>query len=250
MKKLALLLVMIFISIAIFSPIGALLSIAVFIPVAWLYFALMRYRLDRYGNIENEAQRRKYRDVVETFRGYADIEINNAFPHRLSLFERELDTIVDVGRKNATISMLPQSLTETGLTVGMALLLCLGTVLAGADMRILFGVFAVAGLRLLPSARNIMGAWSALRYDRYTIDILNEAKDKSDKVLESRCTEQLLFNEAIEVRNLSFRFKDSTNDTLHSISLTIKKGEKVGINGESGVGKTTLLNILLGYWCC
>ena len=244
----ALLLVMIFISIAILSPIGALLSMAVFIPVAWLYFALMRYRLDRYGNIENEAQRRKYRDVIESFRGYADIEINNAFPHRLSLFEKELDTIVEVGRKNATISMLPQNLTETGLAIGMSLLLCLGTVLAGADMKILFGVFAVAGLRLLPSARNIMSAWSALRYNRYTIDILNEAKDKSDKALKSRCTEQLLFNKAIEVRNLSFRFKDSANDTLRNISLTIHKGEKVGINGESGVGKTTLLNILLGLY--
>ena len=243
-----LLLVMIFISIAILSPIGALLSMAVFIPVAWLYFALMRYRLDRYGNIENEAQRRKYRDVIESFRGYADIEINNAFPHRLSLFEKELDTIVEVGRKNATISMLPQNLTETGLAIGMSLLLCLGTVLAGADMKILFGVFAVAGLRLLPSARNIMSAWSALRYNRYTIDILNEAKDKSDKVLKSRCTEQLLFNKAIEVRDLSFRFKDSANDTLRNISLTIHKGEKVGINGESGVGKTTLLNILLGLY--
>ena len=130
----------------------------------------MRFRLDRYGNVENEAQRRKYRDVIETFRGYADIEINNAFDHRLSLFDRELDTIVEVGRKNATISLLPQYLTETGLTVGMALLLCLGMGFESADMKILFGVFAIAGLRLLPSARNIMGAWSALRYNRYTID--------------------------------------------------------------------------------
>ena len=242
----ALLLVMIFISIAIYSPIGALLSVAVFIPVAWLYFSLMRYRLDRYGNIENEAQRRKYRDVIETFRGYADIEINNAFPHRLSLFERELDTIVEVGRKNATISMLPQNFTETGLAVGMALLLSLGTMLEGADMKILFGVFAVAGLRLLPSARNIMGAWSALRYNRYTVDILNEASVDISK--KSASNEHLEFNESIELRNLSFHFDDNANDTLHNLSLTIRKGEKVGINGESGVGKTTLLNILLGLY--
>ena len=242
----ALLLLMIFISIAIYSPLGALLSVAVFIPVAWLYFALMRRRLDRYGNVENEAQRRKYRDVIETFRGYADVEINNAFDHRLSLFDREIDTIVEVGRKNATISMLPQHLTETGLAVGMALLLCLGTMWASADMKLLFGVFAIAGLRLLPSARNIMGAWSALRYNRYTIDVLNEAKVDNKKKPQSK--EQLSLNDAIEVRNLSFRFENGTHDTLHNLSLSIRKGEKVGINGESGVGKTTLLNILLGLY--
>ena len=241
-----LLLLMIFISIAIYSPLGALLSVAVFIPVAWLYFALMRRRLDRYGNVENEAQRRKYRDVIETFRGYADIEINNAFDHRLSLFDREIDTIVKVGRKNATVSMLPQHLTETGLAVGMALLLCLGTGMEAANMKILFGVFAIAGLRLLPSARNIMGAWSALRYNRYTIKILNEANVEEEK--QPASNEQLTLNNAIEVRNLSFRFDNGTHDTLHNLSLTVRKGEKVGINGESGAGKTTLLNILLGLY--
>ena len=243
-----LLLLMIFLSIAIYSPIGAVLAVAVFIPAAWLYFALMRYRLDRYGNVENEAQRRKYRDVIETFRGYADIEINNAFSHQLSLFDGELDTIVKVGRKNATISMLPQNLTETGLAVGMALLLCLGTGLDSAEMKILFGVFAVAGLRLLPSARSIMGAWTSLRYNRYTIDILDKARAVESDSVEATTTERLPFNDKIEVCNLSFRFENGTHDTLHNLSLAIGKGEKVGINGESGVGKTTLLNILLGLY--
>ena len=244
----ALLLLMIFLSIAIYSPVGALLAVAVFVPVAWLYFGFMRFRLDRYGNVENEAQRRKYRDSIETFRGYADVEINNAFGHRLSLFDRELDTIVKVGRKNATISMLPQNLTETGLVVGMALLLCLGTSIESADMKMLFGVFAVAGLRLLPSARNIMGAWSALRYNRYTIDILKEAQSDNMPKQEHFTAEQLQFNDTIEVRNLSFRFDNGSRDTLHNLSLTIHKGEKIGINGESGAGKTTLLNILLGLY--
>lgn len=243
-----LLLLMIFISIAIYSPTGALMAVAVFIPVAALYFLIMRYRLDRYGNVENEAQRRKYRDVIETFRGYADVEVNNAFEHRLSLFDRELDTIVNVGRKSATISMLPQNLTETGLALGMASLLCLGSFMDAENMKILFGVFAVAGLRLLPSARAIMGAWSSLRYNRYTIDILNKAKDVEIGEGSVQSLERLKFTDKIELRDVSFRFDNGIHDTLHNFSLSISKGEKVGINGESGAGKTTLLNILLGLY--
>ena len=242
-----LLLMMIFLSIAIYSPLGALLAVVVFIPVAWLYFSIMRYRLDRYGNIENEAQRRKYRDVIETFRGYADIEINNAFGHQLSRFDQELDTIIRVGRKNATISMLPNNLTEIGLAVGMALLLIFGAGADSTEIKLLFGVFAVAGLRLMPSARNIMSAWSSLRYNRYTIDILKTVKaDKEDRL--DSAAEKISITRNIELRNISFRFENGSSDTLHDLSFTINKGEKVGINGESGVGKTTLLNILLGLY--
>ena len=129
----------------------------------------------------------------------------------------------------------------------MALLLCLGALLNSGDIKILFGVFAVAGFRLLPSARNIMNAWSALRYNRYTVDILAENEVSDDVYIDCE-TNTIRFNDKIEVRNLSFRFEGSEKDTLHNLSLSISKGEKVGINGESGVGKTTLLNLLLGLY--
>jgi ABC-type bacteriocin/lantibiotic exporter with double-glycine peptidase domain len=141
--------------------------------------------------------------------------------------------------------MLPQNFTEIGLVVGMALLLCFG--IESADMKMLFGVFAVAGLRLLPSARNIMGAWGALRYNRYTIEILKEANNLNSKQ-NSQSSDKLVFDNAIEVRDISFRFEDGTHNTISNLSLTIKKGERVGKNGESGAGKTTLLNILLGLY--
>lgn len=243
-----LLLAMLFLSIAIYNPLVALLALAVFIPAAALFYSLMRVRLGRYGNIENEAQRRKYRDVIDTYRGYTDIEINNAFGHQLASFDREVDTIISVGRKNATISMLPQSFTEIGLAIGMAILVAFSVTSGGEETKLLFGLFAVAALRLLPSVRSIMGAWGALRYNRYTIDILREAESDSLVSTPSRTNERLAFNDKIEVRNLSFRFEDSDHDTLLDFSLTINKGEKVGINGESGAGKTTLLNLLLGLY--
>lgn len=244
----AMLFALLFAALAWYNITAALLALAIFLPVAWLYFRLVRRRLDRYGNIENEAQRRKYRDVTESYRGYAEIEINNAFPKMLSAFDREVETIVGVGRKNATIATLPTVFTEVGLVVAMALLVCLCARMNGGEIKILFGVFAVAALRLLPSIRNIMSAWTTLRYNRYTIDIVREAV--SDKVAPSteRTTERITLRDKIDINGVSFRFADGTRDTLHDLSLTIRRGEKVGINGRSGVGKTTLLNLLLGFY--
>ena len=244
----AMLFVLLFVAIFIYSPLAAILTAVIFIPSAWLYFSLIRKRVNRYGTIENEAQRAKYRNVTETYRGYADIEINNAFPKMLRSFDNSIDTIIDVGKKNATVSTFPQTFTEIGLAVGMALLVTLSVGLHSNDMKILFGIFAVAALRLLPSIRNIMGAWTSLRYNRYTTDIIRDADIDMMANITDVSSERFEFRNEIRVENLSFRFADSDRDTLHDVSFTIRRGEKVGIKGRSGAGKTTLFNLMLGFY--
>lgn len=244
----AMLFAMLFAAILIYNPTAALLTVAIFVPSVWLYFALVRKRVNRYGDIENEAQRTKYRNVVETYRGYADIEINNAFPKMLSSFDRSIDTIIDVGAKNATVSTLPQIFTEIGLAAGMSLLVTMSVGSGSGDMKILFGIFAVAALRLLPSIRSIMAAWTALRYNRYTIDIIRDADINKTSTVEDTADNRFEFRDSIEIDDLSFRFADSDKDTLHGLSFMIRKGEKIGIKGRSGAGKTTLFNLLLGFY--
>lgn len=244
----AMLFILLFASIALYSPLAALLTVAIFIPAVWLYFALIRNRVNRYGDIENDAHRRKFRDTVETYRGYADIEINNAFSSMLRQFDENTDTMVSVGAKNATISTLPQLFTEIGLAAGMALMVVLCVGLDSGSMKILFGVFAVAALRLMPSVRAIMGAWTSLRYNRYTIDIIASADISSPAKRVRVDSEQIDFKDCIEVENLGFKFSDSQTPLFTDLSFTIRKGEKIGINGRSGAGKTTLFNLLLGFY--
>lgn len=244
----AMLFILLFASIALYSPLAALLTVAIFIPAVWLYFALIRNRVNRYGDIENDAHRRKFRDTVETYRGYADIEINNAFSSMLRQFDENTDTMVSVGAKNATISTLPQLFTEIGLAAGMALMVVLCVGLDSGSMKILFGVFAVAALRLMPSVRAIMGAWTSLRYNRYTIDIIASADISSPAQRVRVDSEQIDFKDCIEVENLGFKFSDSQTPLFTDLSFTIRKGEKIGINGRSGAGKTTLFNLLLGFY--
>jgi ATP-binding cassette subfamily C protein len=52
------------------------------------------------------------------------------------------------------------------------------------------------------------------------------------------------FNNSIEFRNVGFSYND--NEVLKNINFTINKGDFIGIVGESGVGKTTLADILAG----
>lgn len=244
----AMLFVLLFVALTLYNAAAAGLVLLVFLPAAWLYYALVRKRLNRYGEIENRAHREKARTVIETFRGYPDIEINNAFPLQLARFDSAMNDVVRTRAREATIGMLPQMFTEVGLCVGMALLVAVSLGSDDGQLRILFGLFAVAALRLMPSVRNVMAAWASIKYNRYTIGILNDAAlAHADTSLETDA-ERMEFRNAIDVRHLSFRFDDAASDTLHDLSLTIRKGERIGIRGASGTGKTTLFNLLLGFY--
>ncbi|MCC5792145.1 MAG: peptidase domain-containing ABC transporter [Legionellaceae bacterium] len=75
-------------------------------------------------------------------------------------------------------------------------------------------------------------------------DILLQPIEKKDH---SRKLTKEIFGD-IKVNNLSYRYAEHQNWIIKDISFHIKQGEKVAITGPSGVGKTTLLKILLGLF--
>ena len=51
----------------------------------------------------------------------------------------------------------------------------------------------------------------------------------------------------LEAENIHFRYHDKSPWILKGVSLTVKSGERAGIVGPSGYGKSTLARILSGY---
>ena len=71
-------------------------------------------------------------------------------------------------------------------------------------------------------------------------DIIDEESDVADRA-DARDVD---VSGDIEIRNMSLGY-DSGNTVLHNINLTIKPGEMIGIVGRSGVGKSTLINLIM-----
>ncbi len=56
------------------------------------------------------------------------------------------------------------------------------------------------------------------------------------------------FDNQIEFQNVTFRYKDDNESILENFNLNISKNKKIGIIGPSGVGKTTLIDLLLRFF--
>lgn len=53
---------------------------------------------------------------------------------------------------------------------------------------------------------------------------------------------------AVEFRNVSFTYKNAGEESLSDISFTVNKGEKTGITGSTGSGKSTLVNLIPRFY--
>ena len=237
---------LIIVAIIFYDPTASLLLALTFVPAVWIYYSFVKERLLKYGAEENQAQREKFRNVAESFRGYTDVEISNAFPQIISSFNRATDRLVAMRKRDATLSTIPQGITETSLAAGMAALIIIGAFMPERKIGLVFGLFAVAAVRLLPSVRNILTSLTAIRYNLHTIDTLSDISN--DKIEIDNSSERIHLHQQMEVRNISFRYAENAQSVIENFSLTIKQGERIGIRGASGAGKSTLMNLLLGLY--
>lgn len=286
------LLLLLLTALALHAPLAAAFVTALFLSVGGTYGRFVRRRCDRIGAAEHRAQRDKARIVAETFRGYADMEVNGAFPEMLREFDRALDEVVRARAQEAATNRMPALFIEGGLAVGLVLLVLVGFGKGATALR--FGVFAVAALRLMPSIRSLLTAWTLLRRNRYTIAILRRAASgiaearvrnsgnsecsgkengRSGEGIDNRVgtsgadgkvrviargtprekidgdgeTGVLPFEHEITLRGLSFRYPGGP-EVIRRLDFTIRKGERIGIRGASGIGKSTLFQLLLGLY--
>ena len=112
----------------------------------------------------------------------------------------------------------------------------------------LLGLFAAAAFRIMPSLARIMNSVQGILYNRAAVDaVFEEFNQKSSQNnINKESLKKILFSKEIVLKKVNFKYPDSDKIILRDISLKIKNGTSIGLIGESGIGKTTLINIILG----
>ena len=229
----------------------ALMEVVLFFPLLFFYQMKIGGELQRAGKSDNEAKKNQWRVTIETFRGYAEVEVNNSFPKLIKIFKNGLDAISNSKERTESLRSFSSKLIEIGVIV-----VIIGVVLTGyfidsngANFRMLIALFAVATLKLMPALRSVVSQYSVIKSNMYTLEIIKDI-NKEDDIDDEQVPyskNPLKFDNKLEFRNVNFGFGEA-DLTINNFSLTITKGEKVGIKGVSGSGKSTLLYLLLGLY--
>ena len=235
------------------EPVGTLIVIALF---AFLSFGF-QYFLGRYssrlGAERQIADGLIVQKAQEALGGIKEVKVLGKERYFSELFNQQKFRSAMLSAKQHALNQFPRMYLETIGVLVFSLLVIFLTVRDGAFVQSLstLGVFALAAFKLLPSANRLLSAVNKLSFAEPVINALHKQLDLSSAMatdVSSRSEENPLrsFERDIELDRLSYKYPNAADQALSKVTLTIRKGDSVGIIGKSGAGKSTLLDVFLG----
>ncbi len=109
-----------------------------------------------------------------------------------------------------------------------------------------FGLYGIATFRLVPSFNRMVMHMQNIQFYKPSFDSIKKVLKDSKIYFQDNNAKSINFNKSIEFKNVSFFYKNENKKIFDNVNLRIDKGDRVGIKGSNGSGKTTILNLISG----
>ncbi len=240
--------VIIVFGILIYQPTLFFILVVVLVPTTMFTYRALRNRSMAIGNRIDELRPLSYNLLSDTFVGFIELKLANKqqrFKERILTKQQELQ---DLEAISYLYSMLPLKVIEMAAMLAVATIFLYSLFFSSnpESLVTIIGLFAAGAYRLMPSVNRLILALVSLKQHRFTYDNLADFREYASRGLPPQ--QPLRFAKDIVFNNLSFRFPETDKPVLQNVSLTVRKGEKIGLIGASGSGKTTLMNLLLRFY--
>ena len=151
-----------------------------------------------------------------------------------------------------TAQAMPSRLAEVFAIFGLLILITLGhfSGSAHATSFVTLGAFLGAAYKIIPGIARLLNITGQIRTYGYAVNGLagdSEEGRQTDGGGAGRVAENTPVPHIRSLACTHIHFNYGTTEILTDLNLFIKTGDFLGIRSDSGKGKTTLLNILLGF---
>lgn len=232
------------------EPVVSLVAFGVLGGAYWASYALSRMHLRHLGRQRVAANAERFRLATEALGGVKDIKLLGREAAYVTRFRAPSHRMAKAALHTTLIGSLPQyAIQAVGL--GGVILLCLALLSrsdgAVAEILPLLGVFALAGQRLMPELSKVYQAAATIQSNRAAVEVVHTDLIGTPAAPLAECPAKALgLRQTLRLEDVSYRYPKADVAGVHSITLGICAGEKIGIVGGTGAGKSTLADLILG----
>jgi ABC-type multidrug transport system fused ATPase/permease subunit len=220
-------------------------------------YIISRRVLGRLGDERAESNVLRFRIVNETLGGIKDLKLLGQEQDYVARFQEPSNKMA---RAEVAAQVVSQAPTHVIQALAFAAIILLSLVLLNSqdfsDGRALgsalpiMGLLAFAGQRLMPELAKLYQGFSQIQYGAAAVNAVHNdlcAKQSTrEHVSKKGSLTSINFASSLRLENVSYQYPSARNAGLKNVSIEINLGERVGIAGGTGAGKTTLADIVLG----
>jgi len=228
------------------------ISLVLFSIVSFIYVGIAlftRKHLQINSSLIATNSTKMIKSLQEGLGGIRDVIIDGSQEFYCNLYQSADLSVRKASASNVFIGMSPRYIMEA---IGMILIGVLAYTLSlnsGGLVTAIpaLGALAIGAQKLLPTVQQAYASISAINGSKSSFyDVLLLLEQPALLLGRHKSKNIVLFNEVISLEDVSFRYTENTPWILKNLTLNIKRGEKVGIIGATGSGKSTFLDILMG----
>ena len=231
------------VAVLIYNPVLFPLLFIILAPPIILIVFLMRKKLNTIRKIAKPVSEITIQHLKEALSGFIESNLYDSktfFANRYHLSQSKFNDFLS---EQQVVQNMPSRLIEIFAILGLLILILINSFTANTSSIsiITLGAFMAAAYKIIPGIVKILNSSGQIKTYDFTIeDLLQNNSAPLEKINQNNSALR-----SIAFKNVSFNFKNEP--VLNNFSFTISKGDFIGFPGISGKGKTTAMNLLLGF---
>lgn len=231
-------------AILLYHPVLFLLLFLLLVPPVTALGWFIRKRLNAARSQIKTVSEKTIQHLNESLKGYIESNIygkDDFFTERFYNYQAQLDENIATQQ---TLQSLPSRLIDVFAVFGFFVLVAVNKLYAGSRLVdvLTIGVFMAAAYKIIPGIIKILNSSGQIKTYQFTLnDLLPKVVD-----VPQRSTEEPV-GAVKSIRFERIYFKYHGRNVLNDLSFELKPGDIMGVSAPSGHGKTTVVNLLLGF---
>ena len=249
--------VIIILSLSIFimfkEPLSFFTTLPIVILILILFYKYSRTKIYNFGKERQKSDALRIKTVTQSLNDIKQIKISNNYNQFVSMYKNYTTHMGNQYVGYETLNTIPKYFLEFIAVLCISLVISTALVFQSTNQDELIStmaLFAAAAFRIMPSINRIIVSTNSIRFHLPSLEVfykvLSEIQETSEEKIDEPTYDDRIDFKQLNLKNISFYYKDQNSLILNNINLQINKNSITGIIGKTGSGKSTLIDILTG----